>query len=281
MEAFLLEDPPDRPADGEVRIFAVAAVFSCLPLLHVLEHPRVLLEGVVDPDGEHPVCHLVVPGVFDFRQPPDTPLGDAADLEFPVGGDGLVFDAHAEVRGCGFENLLKVVGERDVVEEEDGPRLQAAVVVERLIRDGPGEAVLFRNLLEHGGAGVSLALPGVARYRDVEAVRVLDRLGRKGHREAFRDGSVADMAPVEGVEEEGERVAGPEDRECLFAVLVARRGRSWCRLLLLCRPLVPGLVHPPELRPALGSSAAGLVVAAGEEGTVRKLNRERAVFMCP
>ncbi len=176
MEALLFEDPPDRPADREVGIFRIIVALSCLPILHVLKHPCILFERIVDPDRQHPVRHLVIPGILDLCQPPDTSLGDAADLELPVGGDGLVLYAHAEVRSRSLENLLEVIGERDIIEEEDRAGLEAVVVVESLVRDGAGEAVLLRNLLEHGGTGMGLPLPGVPRYRDMEAVCVLDRL---------------------------------------------------------------------------------------------------------
>ena len=277
MRTFRLEDLPDLPADHDIGVLAVAIVLPGLPLLHVLEDPLVLFEGVVDPDREHPVRHLVVPGILDLREPPDAPLGDAADLEFPVGGHRLVLDAHPEVRGCGLEDLLKVIGEGDIIEEEDGSGLEAAVVVEGLVRDRAGEAVLLRDLLEHGGAGVALPLPGVPGDGDVEAVRVLDRLGRKRHHETFRDCPVADMGFVEGVEEEREGVAVLEDLSCPAAVLIIHRcqGRGRCGCCLRPLPFVP----PPELRPPLGPPAAGRVVAAGEDGAVRELDRKGAVLV--
>ena len=90
------------------------------------------------------------------------------------------------------------------------------------------------------------------------------------------------MVLVEGVEEERERVAGPEDRKGPLAVLVGGRRRRGGLLLrlFLCFLSLP-FIHPPEFRPALGASAAGVVVAAGKEGAVRELDGKRAVFMRP
>ena len=124
---------------------------------------------------------------------------------------------------------------------------------------------------------MGLPLPRVAGDGDVEAVRVLDRLGGKGHREALGDDPVADMALVEGVEQERKRVAGPEDCKSPLAVFVRSGRRKDGLLLSLRRPL--RLVHPSEFRPALGSSAAGCMVAAGKEGAVRELDGERAVLV--
>jgi hypothetical protein len=128
---------------------------------------------------------------------------------------------------------------------------------------------------------MGLPLARVAGDGDVEAVRVLDRLRGEGHREALRDGPVADVALVEGVEEEGEGVAVLEDRKGTLVMLILHwcRGKGGC-LLPLSLLLLPGLVHPPELRPALGASAAARMVAAGEDGAVRELDGEGTVFMC-
>ncbi len=230
-----------------------------------------------------------------------------------------MLDSHAEVRGSSLEDLLEIIRERDIIEEEDGAGLEVVGVVESLVRDRPGETVLLRNLLEHGGAGVGLSLAGVARYRDMKAVCVLDRLRRDREGEALRDGAVADMGPVEGVEHERERVAGPEDLKSTLVVLVGRRGGvfhpgrhrsrrpglrsgcriprrpgfrsrrfflhrrrrpgSWCPVLRLLLP--PGLMHRPEFGPPLGSPATARVVAAGVDGAVCKLDRKRAVLVRP
>ena len=232
----------------------------------------VLLDGIVDPDREHPVHHLVVADTLDLCEPPDAPLGDGADPEFPLGRDGAVHDRLAEVRRRRFEDLLKVVGECDVVKEEGGAGPEVVVVVERLIRDGALEFIGIGDEILHRRAGVGLPLPRVAGDGDVEAVCVLDRLGGKGHHEALRDRPVADMAPVEGVEYERERVAGLEDLHRSPVMLVQGWGGFFRHHLCLRRTggflLLPGLVHPPEFRPALGSSAAGVVVAPGKEGAV-------------
>uniref|UniRef100_UPI00307C72B2 hypothetical protein n=1 Tax=Methanoculleus bourgensis TaxID=83986 RepID=UPI00307C72B2 len=90
------------------------------------------------------------------------------------------------------------------------------------------------------------------------------------------------MGFVEGVEEEGERVAALEDLEGTRLVLVLdENGRRERYLLgLLCRGPGPlRLVPLPEFRPPLGAPAATCVVAAGEDGTVRKLDRECPVFV--
>ncbi len=254
----------------------------------MLEDPFVLLNGIVDPDREHPVHHLVVADILDLGKPPDAPLRDGADPEFPLGREGPVLDRLPEVRGRRLENFLEVVGEGDVVEEEDGAGPEVVVVVERLVRDGALELVGPGDEVLHRRAGMRFAFARVAGDGDVQPVRVLDRLRGEGHRETFRDGPVADVAPVEGIEEEGERVAVPEDLEGTLAVLIIGRGRDRLLLQVSCirrrrrfflRPPFLLLVHPPELRPALRSPAATRVMAAGEDGAVCKLDGECTVVV--
>ncbi len=111
---------------------------------------------------------------------------------------------------------------------------------------------------------------------------VRHRLRGDGHHQALRDGPVADVAFVEGVEEEGERVTALEDLDGTRLVLVLDEngGRERRHLDLLRRgPGLLRLIPLPELRPALGAPAAGRVVAAGEDGAVRKLDRKRPVFV--
>ena len=102
-----------------------------LPLLHVLKHPPVLLGRVVDPDREHPVHHLVVARVIDLGEPPDAAGRDGADPEFALGRQGPVLDRFPEVCGRGFQDLLEVFRECNIVEEKDGAGLEVVVVVER------------------------------------------------------------------------------------------------------------------------------------------------------
>ncbi len=116
----------------------------------------------------------------------------------------------------------------------------------------------------------------------MQPLRVRHRLGGDGHDQALGDGPVADVGFVEGVEEEGERVAALEDLDGTRLVLILDENgrREWYLLDLLRRGPGPlRLVHLPELRPALGSPATGRVVAAGEDGTVRKLDCKRPVFV--
>ncbi|KAF5036874.1 hypothetical protein DSECCO2_570620 [anaerobic digester metagenome] len=110
----------------------------------------------------------------------------------------------------------------------------------------------------------------------MQPVRVLDGLRGKGHRQALRHRPVADVVPVEGHEEEGERIAVPEDLHRPVTVLAVRR----CRCLLLLRLWHPCRLIPlPEFRPPLRSPAAARVVTAGEDRAVRKLDRKRSVLM--
>ena len=222
---------PDRPAGED--LIVCRAMADRLGLFHVFEHPSILLDGIVDPGRQHPVHHLVVTHILDLCEPPDAPFGDGADTEFSLRRQGPVLDRFAEVRGRGLQDLLKVVGERDVVEEEDGSGTEAVVVVERFVRDGAFEFVIIRDEVLHRRAGMGLPLSGVAGDGDVQPVRVLDRLGGKRHHEALRDGSIADVFPVERVEEERERVAAPEDLKGSFTVFVRRRRSG---LLLLHSP---------------------------------------------
>jgi hypothetical protein len=135
----LFDDLPDRPAGEDVVLFRAAA--GRLGLLHVVEHSSILVDGVVDPGREHPVHHLVVADLLDLRKPPDAPLRDGADPELALGREGPMLDRLAEVCGRGLEDLLEVVGEGDVVEEEDGAGPEVVVVVERFVADGALEFV--------------------------------------------------------------------------------------------------------------------------------------------
>ncbi|OPZ32427.1 MAG: hypothetical protein BWY99_02775 [Synergistetes bacterium ADurb.BinA166] len=192
-----------------------------------------------------------------------------------------MLDRFAKVCRRGLEDFLEVVGERDVVEEEDGPGPEVVVVVERFVGDCALEFVGRRDEVLHRCAGMGFALPGVAGDGDMKAVRVLDRLRGKGHRETLRDGPVADVPGVEGVEEEGERVTVAEDLDSSFIVFVDGR-RGWWLLLHGCLLWSAGsllLMHPPEFGPALGAAAAACVVAAGKDGAVYELDGKRAVFV--
>jgi len=75
------------------------------------EHAGVLLGGVVDPAGEHPVLDLIIACSLHLRDPPDTPLRDGADPDFPVRRDGPVLDGFPETRGRSLEDLLDLLGE--------------------------------------------------------------------------------------------------------------------------------------------------------------------------
>ena len=280
-DPMLLHDRPERPAGRDIRV--VTSGWSArLRLLEVLEHAPVLLGRVVDPDRQHPVHHLVVTRVLDLREPPDAPLGYRTDPELPVGRDGPVLDGFVEGRGGRLQNLLQVVGERGVVEEDHRPRPEVVGVVERLVRDGAGEFVVLRDEVEHCGAGVALPFAGVAGDGDVQSPGVCHRLRGDGHDQALRDGSVANVAPVEGIEEERERIAGPKDLDGtrLMFILDENGRRKRRQLSFFLRDPGPlRLIPLPEFRPALRSPAATCVVTTGEDGTVCKLDRERPVLV--
>ena len=308
------ENFPDGPADRHVRVIINREGCTRFRPLPVFKNSPVLGGRVVYPDGKHPVHHLVVTDTLDLRKPPDAPLRNRADLQLPFTGECPVFDRLPEVGGGGFEQFLHVVGETDVIKEEDGACPQGIVVEERLIRDGALQPVLLREQPDHCVAGMGLALAGGAGDGDVQAGGVLDGLGGNGHDEAFCDRPVTDMFAVEYVEEEGKGVACGEDFEGPLPVFLTlgrrvrqgwdrrqrgegirgfsrRRGGGPFRLrrsggLLPARS--PGvsfcfsffLIHRPEFRPPLAPAAAGVMVAPGEDGTVCKLDGKRPVGVC-
>jgi len=127
VQDLLLHELPDRPADKDVGIFSGIS-FLCLGRFQVGEDRCILGGRVIDPDAEHPVHDLIVSGQLNLCQPPDAPLGDGADPDLPVAGEGPVLDRLPEARGCRLQNLLQVLREGHVIEEEDRPRLDRMVV---------------------------------------------------------------------------------------------------------------------------------------------------------
>ncbi len=92
------------------------------------QHEVVLLRGVVDPAGEHPVEDLVVARALDLRHPPHAPLRDGADLPLPVPAHGAVDKRLAKRGGNPLQDLLHLVRERGIVQDDHRARLQRVVV---------------------------------------------------------------------------------------------------------------------------------------------------------
>ena len=86
---------------------------------------------------------------------------------------------------------------------------------------------LLRDLQEYLVERVALALPALAADRDVEAVRVLDRPGRKAHDQAFGRNFIADMVEREGGKHRLQRVAVLQDGHRL--VVMGKGGKVRCR----------------------------------------------------
>ena len=151
MDPFVPDDLPHRPAGEDFRPDRVREARRFLLLLrHVVEDRCVLLRGVVDPAGEHPVEYLVVTRAFDLRDPPETPLRYPAHDRLPVLAHRPVDDRLLERRRGTFQDLLHLLGEVLVVEDDHGPGLHVVLVEEELVRHRP-----FQFVPAPGPAGVS------------------------------------------------------------------------------------------------------------------------------
>ena len=101
-----VQDLPDGPAGHELfGLLHKQVRVQHLPVLLRRQHPGVLLGGLVNPAGEHPVHHLIVTGPFLLCNPPDAPLGYRADPGCQVFCDRRVRDRLVEVRGRGYGGL--------------------------------------------------------------------------------------------------------------------------------------------------------------------------------
>ena len=274
---------PHRPADPDLVGFPVAVAGDLLVAEEdPCEHPPVLLRGVVDPTGEHPVEDLVVTGALDLCHPPDAPLGDGADEPLTVPADGAVDERLPEGGRHAFQDLLHLVGERGVVEHDHAAGLQAVMVEERLVAHRPLEPEPLRDLPEHRSERMALALPGFAGDGDVQSVGIDHRPGGKGEDEALSDRGIAFVVKGKRPEHLAQGVAGGEDLKRFFHF--RRRCRWGCHRCggrgQGCRawrslPVIP----VPELLPPLRTPAAALVVAAGKDGPARELDSKRTVVV--
>ncbi len=181
MDHLLLQDLPECPAGEDIWVQVRVTGRHGLPFLHVFEHCPVLVGRVIDPDREHPVHDLVIAYALYLRKPPDATGRDGADPHLPVGGDSPVLDRLPKTGSGSLQDLLQVVGERDIIKEKDGPWPELVMVVEGLVRDCALHPELFGKEREHGVAGMGLALPGVPGDRDMQPSGIGHRLRGNRH----------------------------------------------------------------------------------------------------
>ncbi|KUG15320.1 hypothetical protein ASZ90_015017 [hydrocarbon metagenome] len=285
--------PPDHlphgPADQDFGGFSPHLLrVGQVPGQDAGQHPGVLLPGIIDPAGEHPVEDLVIPDPLHLRHPPDAPLRDDAQHPLPVLAHRQVVKRLAERGGDPFQDLGHVLGECPVVQDDHRPWLQALQVEESLVAHPLGETVPGRDLLLHRGEGVALALPALTGDRDVEAVRVQDGAGCKRHDHALGHHLVALVVQGKRPEHRLLRVPVLEGREGLGTPRNLIRFKwwsspgSWCGCGRSLRsPAGSRLILIPEFLPPLGPSPARCMLAAGRDSAARELDGERPVLVSP
>ena len=297
-----VQDLPDGPADHQlIGLLDKQVRVQHLPVLLRRQYPGVLLGGFVDPAGEHPVHHLIVTGPFLLCNPPDAPLGDRADPGGQVFCDRRVRDRLVEVRGRRLQDLLYPVRELGVVAHQDRAGPEVLHVIERLVAHRALHLVRIRHLAHHLSEGVGLALAGIPGHGDMQAIGIFHglRCHRKNH--AAGNNLVADMLLRESPQHQRDRVAVFQHIERGRALVGRGRDRGRSRIdrtvmldLRFCPVLPPGLLPLlpvlalccpirlellAEFLPPLGTAAAGIVLAAGEDRAASELDRKSPVLV--
>ena len=180
------------------------------------QHKIVLLRGVVDPAGEHPVKYLVVARALHLGHPPDAPFRDGADLPLPVPAHGAVEERFAERGGHSFQDLLHLVREGGVVQDDHHAWLERVVVEEGLVAHRPLEPEPLGDLAEDGGEDMALPLPALPGDGDVQSIGIDHRAGGEGEEETLGHGLVADVVQAAAVQHRLQGVAGAEDLVSIF-----------------------------------------------------------------
>ena len=101
---------PDLPADEHPFAISICKLRKTRSSFQgVLHHLVILLNGIVNPAGEHPIPDLIVTNSFDFCDPPDATLRNGAGLSGTILVHGVVLELLLERGRNSLQNLLHLL----------------------------------------------------------------------------------------------------------------------------------------------------------------------------